>query len=357
MTRIPFVEARFFEPLNTIEVTRRFEEHLRKLRKAKLSPEEREKEDWERGTDTVTREDHARIRRRVNRIEQNRHRASRFSHLKTDDRQQIEMLSGGVELRRIETEARADEIASALHTEMPWMAPATEHVWHAMRTQVRQGDPGFRLPPMLLVGPPGIGKSTWARRTSAALDVPLRTIDATVEQSSFSVGGVQRGWSSAHAGKPVATIIRHMVANPIVVLDEIEKATSVISSRGERHSLADSLLPLLEPETSRRWECPYYQLRFDMRWVGWILTANSLDGVSEPLLSRLVTINLSELSTPALTAFARQEGRRRGLSENSIEIISEVIEKFADRKSALSLRSVIRMLERADRLENQPMLH
>ncbi len=94
-----------------------------------------------------------------------------------------------------------------------------------------------------------------------------------------------------------------------------------------------------------------------MRWVGWILTANSLNGVSEPLLSRLVTINLTELSTPALIAFARQEGQRRGLSENSIEIITEVIERFAGRKPAQSLRSVIRMLERADRLENRPMLH
>ncbi|WP_319519877.1 AAA domain-containing protein [uncultured Martelella sp.] len=113
--RIPFVEARFFEPLNTIEVTRRFEEHLRKLREAKLSPEEREKEDWQRAADTVTRKDHARIRRRVDRLEQNRHRASGFSHLKADDRQQIEMLSSGVELRRITVSGRDGMTIGTVH--------------------------------------------------------------------------------------------------------------------------------------------------------------------------------------------------------------------------------------------------
>ncbi len=53
----------------------------------------------------------------------------------------------------LETEHRADEIASALHTEMPWMAPATERVWQDMRASVRRGDLGTVIRPLLLVGP------------------------------------------------------------------------------------------------------------------------------------------------------------------------------------------------------------
>ncbi|WP_299841911.1 hypothetical protein [uncultured Jannaschia sp.] len=49
----------------------------------------------------------------------------------------------------IPTEHLADKIAAALHADMPWMAAATETVWHAMRRSVREGDPGLRLPPLL----------------------------------------------------------------------------------------------------------------------------------------------------------------------------------------------------------------
>jgi 2-phosphoglycerate kinase len=82
-----------------------------------------------------------------------------------------------VELVGIASEHRADQIPAAIHAEMPWMAAATDFLWKAMRRAVRADEPGFRLPPMLLDGPPGIGKSVWSRELGRHLGVPRSNKD------------------------------------------------------------------------------------------------------------------------------------------------------------------------------------
>ncbi len=97
------------------------------------------------------------------------------------------MLRDDVRLAAIATEHQADELAAELHGEMPWMAPATETVWHVMRRSVREGWPGLRLLPILLDGPPGIGKSHWARRLGQLLTVPMAVVEVTSKIASFGV--------------------------------------------------------------------------------------------------------------------------------------------------------------------------
>ncbi len=101
-------------------------------------------------------DDESRVKRRVKRLMECRKAASGLEHLKRDDRERLEVLKDGARLIAIRNEHHADELAAALHEDMPWMAPATEMVWHAMRRSVREGWPGLRMPPLLLDGPPGI---------------------------------------------------------------------------------------------------------------------------------------------------------------------------------------------------------
>lgn len=82
-----------------------------------------------------------------------------------------------MELVGIASEHRADQIPAAIHAEMPWMAAATDFLWKAMRRAVGADEPGFRLPPMLLDGPPGIGKSVWSRELGRHLGVPRSNKD------------------------------------------------------------------------------------------------------------------------------------------------------------------------------------
>tara|TARA_R110002012_G_scaffold321035_1_gene547152 strand:+ start:367 stop:1413 length:1047 start_codon:yes stop_codon:yes gene_type:complete len=283
-------------------------------------------------------------------------RRSGMGHLDEKDRRKLQVFRGGAELKCVETEHRADEIASRLHTEMPWMAPATERLWQDIRASVRNGDAAPRLRPLLLVGPPGIGKSHFARLLGDQLSVPTTIIEATGEPASFAVTGSQRGWGSAGPGKVLEGIMASQIANPVIVIDEIEKAGEVQSTGGQRYSLTEGLLPLLERSTARRWSCPYFRIGFDMSWIMWILTANSLRGLSAPFLSRCPPIELRALTQEHLIGFAEREGSRRDLPQDAVDAVKEVIVAIKTPHN-VSLRSVIRMLDAVEQTINRPVLH
>lgn len=95
-----------------------------------------------------------------------------------------------------------------------------------------------------------------------------------------------------------------------------------------------------------------------MSRISWILTSNYVERVEEPLRSRCQIIELQAISEEELVNFARQRGQSMGLSEVSNEVVAEVIPKAARQTGRpLSLRDVGRLLERAQALEQQPMLH
>lgn len=283
-------------------------------------------------------------------------RRSGMDHLDQKDRARLEVFRNGAEIKPVETEHRADEIASALHAEMPWMAPATERLWQDMRASVRNGDTAPRLRPLLLVGPPGIGKSHFARLLGDQLSVPTTIIEATGEPASFAVTGAQKGWGSAGPGKVLDCIMASQIANPVLVIDEIEKAGEVQSTGGQRYSLTEGLLPLLERSTARRWSCPYFRIGFDMSWITWVLTANSLRGLSAPFLSRCPPTDLRALTQEHLIGFAEREGARRDLPQDAVNAVKEVIEAIRT-PHHVSLRSIIRMLDAVEQTINRPVLH
>lgn len=358
---IPFVEAKFFDSSETARVIKdRFKLHLGKLRG--LTPIKNVADEdgpayQSLPSHMLSQNDLMRIDRRANCILRKRQSTSPLIHLNSDDKARLEVLRDGVRLITIASEHRADELAAALHAEMPWMAPATEVVWHAMRRSVREGWPGLRLPPILLDGPPGIGKSHWGRRLGEVLGSPTTVIDATGENSSFGIVGSQRSWSHSKAGRPLETVLQTLVGNPVIVIDEVEKAGIAVSSKGLVFGLAQSLLPLLEPSTAQRWTCPYYQVKFDMTFVIWVLTANSTEALPAPLLSRCPPIRLRDLSLSELEGFVRREGVSRGLSFAAIDAIEAALALSSARAQQPSLRVAARMLQRAADLEQAPQLH
>ena len=285
-----------------------------------------------------------------------RDRKSGMGHLDKRDREKLSALRLGAELRGIQSEHEADVVASMIHQEMPWMAAATERVWQEMRASVQRGDPAPRLSPVLLLGPPGIGKSHWARLLAEQLRVPTCMVDATNEPASFSIVGSQRGWSSTGPGRPLQTILATSVANPIVVIDEVEKAGSAEGQSGTSYSLSQALLPLLERSTATSWTCPYFRVQFDMSWVNWVLTANTLGGLPRPFLSRVPPIEMPALSLEHLLGFAERQGKNRDLPNEAIDAVREVI-STVQVPQLLSLRSILRMIDRLKQQADRPTLH
>jgi hypothetical protein len=292
-----------------------------------------------------------RIDSRAERLSDRHSASTGLQHLRMDDMKKLEVLRHGVRLAQVATEHQADELAASLHAEFPWMGPATEAVWHGMRRSVKAGDPGLRLPPLLLDGPPGIGKSAWSRALGDLIGAPTMAYEASVENASFGLVGSQRSWGNANPGRLLNMILAARVGNPVVVVDEIEKSGRATSSKGQAFSLTDAMLPLLEPISSSRWSCPYFEVKFDMSFVIWILTSNDCRRLPAPLLSRCPPIHLREVSIAELVAFAQREGSRRGLGDVSIEAVGDALVRQGASVRP-SLRTVMRMLERAATLED-----
>jgi len=200
-----------------------------------------------------------------------------------------------------------DQLVSDLHADAPWMRQVSTFIMLHLRASVGAGEPGLLLPPILLVGDPGCGKSQYAVRIAELAAVPMRRIDVGSGAAGFRISGLEKGWNGANPGVPVETVIATKTANAMFVVDEIDKAGALIGTKGGGTSVTVSLLELLEPATASAFECPAYRLPFDLSRLAWILTANVLEDVPYTIRDRCKVFQVPNPTSEDLIAvFDRQ---------------------------------------------------
>ena len=147
----------------------------------------------------------------------------------------------------------------------------------------------FHITPMLFLGDPGIGKTAFASALAKVLGVPYSKLKGS--EPSFSLTGSHSSWNRAAPGLLIKQIASHDCAAPLFLVDEMDKPS------GEHYPIANALLDLLEPENARNFKDEFFQIHFDTSHAIWIMTANTIEGVAAPLLSRM---RIFDIPTPGV---------------------------------------------------------
>jgi ATP-dependent Lon protease len=194
------------------------------------------------------------------------------------------MLETGAE-RFVTTPSSVDAFAP-LFEECPNFDGVLEDLARYLRL-AHAGDQGVNVMPILLLGGPGVGKTHFAKRLARIMQTDYELISMNALSAGFVITGSSASWRGAKCGKVAERLVRGQYANPLIVLDEIEKA----SGSSQSDPLA-ALYQLLEPETACAFRDEFIDVDIDASQIFWVLTANSLDGIPHPLLNRMAVYDV-----------------------------------------------------------------
>lgn len=180
------------------------------------------------------------------------------------------------------------------------------------------------------IGPPGVGKTSIGKSVAEALNRKFFRFSLGGMRDEAEIKGHRRTYIGAMPGKIMQSLKTVGVANPVIMLDEIDKIGA--SFQGDP---ASALLEVLDSEQNINFLDHYIDLRFDISNVLFIATANQLDTIPAPLLDRMEIMKLSgyimeEKLQIAKKYLINKQLKAHGLKKNMVKIDNKALRKIID---------------------------
>ncbi len=169
----------------------------------------------------------------------------------------------------------------------PWATDVSRHIAGQIALQMRAFDSRIRLRPLLVVGPPGCGKTSILEWCCEQLQLPRAVIACAGANDASGLAAVTRGWSTSRPCVPFQLMAESGCVNPVVIMDELDKGAPL---GGQNGSVMGAVINMLGGSGKYFDGCLMAEV--DLSYVSFLATANNLSALPTPLRDRFTVVRV-----------------------------------------------------------------